>query len=146
MTGGTVDILIVEDNDSERESIEEALRRVHPHIRIASVRDGKTALDFIFCSGPYTHRTHAQIPRLVLLDLYLPGTTGYDVLKALRTRRETQWLPVVVFSDSCKPGDVVRSYRYGANSYISKPVGFDDFAEAVEEIGRYWLAHNRVAV
>lgn len=145
MPNSAVDVLIIEDNGSERESIEESLRHALPNTRLTALGDGTSALDFLFCQGCYADRPRGNVPKLILLDLRLPGMNGHEVLKNVRARRETELVPVVVFSDSTNPRDVAKSYQSGANSYVSKPVGFGEFAKAVEDIAQYWLERNRAA-
>lgn len=145
---GLVDILVVEDDDSQRASIVEALQASIPDVVVVAARDGPGALDFLFRRGAWTGRREAEPPRLILLDLALPGVDGFSVLDQIRSLGGGDALaftPVVVFSDSQASVDVARSYRCGANSYIIKPLCFPDFRALVEAIGRYWLVHNRTS-
>ena len=141
-----VDILVVEDGESERNSIVEALQAALPDICIVAVHDGTAALDFLFARGGWADRAGEDPPRLILLDLSLPGTDGFSVLCQIRSLDADNALtltPVVIFSDSQNPDDITKSYRCGANSYIMKPLSFPDFQAMVKSIGQYWMTHNR---
>ncbi len=145
----TVDILVVEDNDSERTSIVEALIDSIRSVRVLAVRSGAEALDFLFARGAWTTRVGLPPPRLILLDLEMPGVDGISVLGQIRSIEPQDALtltPVVIFSSSNSAEDVETSYRCGANSYIIKPLSFPDFQAVVERVGLYWMAHNRVMV
>jgi two-component system, response regulator len=141
-----VDILVVEDNDEERACIVEALKATVENVQVAAVHDGKQALDFLFAHGKYTDRAAADCPRLIMLDMQLPGADGYAVLgliRSLEPQGAQALIPVVIFSDSEAAVDITRGYRCGANSYITKPVRYPDFLAVVESIGRYWMTHNK---
>jgi len=141
-----VDILVVEDNDSERASIVESLQGSIHDVSVVAVNDGAEALDFLFSRGAWTDRDGADPPRLILLDLALPGSDGFSVLGQIRSLDAVDALtltPVVIFTDSQAAGDVTRSYRCGANSYIIKPMSFPDFQAVVETVGQYWMRHNK---
>lgn len=143
---GQVDILVVEDNDSERASILESLRDSIDDVQVVAVHDAKEALDFLFARGDWTDRVGADSPKLILLDLELPGSDGFSVLGQIRSLDEENALtltPVVIFTDSKAASDVARSYRCGANSYIMKPLSFPDFQAVVKTVGQYWMMHNR---
>ncbi len=142
----SVDILVVEDNDSERASIVLALQNSIPDAVVMSVRDGADALDFLFSRGDWTDRVGDEPPRLILLDLEMPGSDGCSVLGQIRSLEDEDALtvaPVVVFSNSHAPGDIAKSYRCGANSYIIKPLSFPDFKTVVETVGNYWMKQNK---
>jgi two-component system response regulator len=149
MTNGKpTDILVVEDNDSERASIVAALQAAIPDVEVVAVHNGNDALDFLFARGAWADRVDEDPPRLVLLDLELPGTSGFSVLGQIRSIEPQDALtltPVVIFSDSKATGDITKSYRCGANSYIMKPLSFADFQTVVETVGKYWMAHNRTS-
>ena len=141
-----VDILVVEDNDSERASIVESLQASIHDVSVVAVSDGAEALDFLFSRGAWTDRDGADPPRLILLDLALPGSDGFSILGQIRSSETEDALtltPVVIFTDSETAGDITRSYRCGANSYILKPLSFPDFQAVVETVGQYWMMHNR---
>ena len=149
-TGGdeSIDILVLEDNDNERRSIVAALENAIPEVRIASTSNGEDALDFLFARGAFTAREGEDPPKLILMDLEMPGTNGFSVLAQIRSFEPEVALtlaPVVIFSDSQSAGDIRESYRCGANSYIMKPLSFPDFQAVVEAVGQYWMAHNRAS-
>jgi two-component system response regulator len=138
-----VEILLVEDNpdDLEMELLTLREMKVANHVQIA--RDGVEALDFIFCRGPYAGRKIENSPKVVLLDLKLPKVDGLEVLRAIKDDPRTQSIPVVVLTSSKEQSDVVESYKLGVNSYIVKPVDFEQFAEAIKKLGLYWLLLNQ---
>ncbi len=143
-----VDILVVEDNDSQRTSIVRALEDCIPDVLVVAVRDGAEALDFLFSRGAWTDRVGEDPPKLILLDLELPGSDGFSVLGQIRAIEPQDGLtlaPVVIFTDSQAAGDITESYRCGANSYIIKPLSFPDFKAIVETVGQYWMTHNRTS-
>ncbi len=143
MHDNDVQLLIVEDNASDLELALRALKEHHLCNNIAVARDGAEALEFIFCEGQYADRRIDAQPRVVLLDLKLPLVDGMDVLRRIRGDARTQCTPVVVMTASAQERDVAESYRLGVNSYIVKPVNFDQFAEAMKVVGMYWLMLNR---
>ncbi len=108
------------------------------------VKDGAEALDFIYAMGAYADRAGKCIPKVVLLDLRLPKVDGIEVLRKIKSDERTRTIPVVVLTSSKEDRDVTESYRLGVNSYISKPVEFEEFAKTVAELGFYWLMTNRV--
>lgn len=138
-----VEILLVEDNPQDLELAQRALRKANLTNRIEVARDGAEALEFIFCEGRYEARKIEDIPRVILLDLKLPKVDGLEVLKRLKGDPRTRAIPVVVLTSSKEQNDVVESYRLGVNSYIVKPVNFERFAEAVQQLGLYWLLLNQ---
>ncbi len=138
-----VEILLVEDNPQDLELAQRALRKANLTNRIEVARDGAEALEFIFCEGRYAARKIEAMPRVILLDLKLPKVDGLEVLKRIKTDPRTSAIPVVVLTSSKEQNDVVESYRLGVNSYIVKPVNFERFAEAVQQLGLYWLLLNQ---
>lgn len=138
-----VEILLVEDNPDDLELCLRALRKANLGNHIHVARDGAEALDFIFCEGPYATRHIEDIPKVILLDLKLPKVDGFEVLQRLKADVRTSRIPVVMMTSSKEQKDVVESYRLGVNSYIVKPVNFESFAKAVEELGYYWLLLNQ---
>jgi len=143
-----VDILVVEDNDNERDSIVAALQETIPYVQIVAVHDGEEALDFLFARGVYENRAGEDAPTMILLDLSMPGSDGFAVLGQIRSleRQDSLTLtPVIMFTDSQDNADIKESYRCGANSYVIKPVNFSDFRSAVEKIGQYWMNYNQVS-
>lgn len=133
-------ILLVEDAPSDAELIVQALGADGLHVTV--VRDGVEALDYLFCRGPYAGREPDQRPTLVLLDIKLPRLDGFEVLQALRADPTTCVLPVVMLTSSIVERDVARCYRLGANSYVQKPVHFDEFRTTIGALGAYWLSVN----
>lgn len=138
-----VDILLVEDNQDDVELTLHALRRERLANRIFVVRDGEEALDFLFCSGSYADRSFDHPPRLTLLDLKLPRVNGMEVLQRVKADERTKNTPVVVLTSSKEERDLVKSYNLGANSYIQKPVDFDQFRDTVKSVGLYWMVINQ---
>lgn len=138
-----VEILLVEDSLEDLELTQRALRNANLGNRIQIARDGAEALDFIFCEGPYEQRKIQDTPRLILLDLKLPKVDGLEVLERIKTDPRTKHIPVVVLTSSKEQVDVVKSYQLGVNSYIVKPVNFEGFNAAVQELGMYWLLLNQ---
>ena len=141
-----VEILLVEDNPSDAELALYALKKHNLANHIQVVRDGAEALDFIFCSGDYAGRRMEDSPKVVLLDLKLPKVDGLEVLRRIKTDPRTQTLPVVALTSSREERDIVESYRLGVNSYIVKPVDFEQFTEAVRQLGLYWVLLNQAPV
>jgi two-component system response regulator len=135
-------ILLVEDNDDDVHLTVRALRRNKILNRVVVAGDGAEALDYLFGTGTHAGRDPAEMPQVVLLDLNLPKVSGLQVLERVRADERTRLLPVVVLTTSNEEVDVVRSYRLGANSYIRKPVDFEQFAEAVRQLCMYWLVLN----
>lgn len=139
----SVEILVVEDNETDLEMTLRVLRRNSLTERLHAVRDGQEALDYLFARGEYSGRNgHAQ-PRVILLDLKLPKVDGLDVLRILKSDPSTQSIPVVILTSSAEERDRVESYRLGVNSYIVKPVEYDGFVRAITEVGLYWLLLNK---
>ena len=137
-------ILVVEDNRRDEALTLRALKKSNVVNDVVVVRDGVEALDYIFGTGPYEARDTSRLPQMVLLDLKLPKVDGLEVLKKLRSEERTRRLPVVVFTSSSEEEDMVKSYNLGANSYVRKPVEFDQFLEATKQLGIYWLLLNEV--
>jgi CheY-like chemotaxis protein len=138
-----VEILLVEDSPNDVELALHALRKHNLANRIHVARDGQEALDFLFAEGPYAGRNADDVPKVILLDLKLPKVDGLDVLRAIKEDRRTRGIPVVVLTASREERDVVESYELGVNSYIVKPVDFEQFSEAVRQLGYYWLLLNQ---
>jgi two-component system response regulator len=135
-------ILLVEDNPDDEALTLLALRKNDIPNEVVVAHDGAEALDYLFGTGAWAGRDTRRQPQLVLLDLKLPRVDGLEVLRRLRGDERTRRQPVVVLTTSKEERDVAQSYECGANSYIRKPVSFDEFMEAVRELGRYWLALN----
>ncbi len=138
------DILLVEDNPDDIELTRIAFAEAGLDSRLEVVRDGAEALDYLFARGVWAGRDPNKLPSIVLLDLNLPKLDGREVLQAIRASEATRNLPVVVLTTSAEPFDVDASYAMGANSYIRKPVDFEQFVWAVKQVGLYWLVLNRV--
>jgi two-component system, response regulator len=143
MYSDAVEILLVEDNPSDLEVALRALKEQNLCNNVQVARDGEEALDFIFCQGPFAGRRPDELPRVILLDLKLPLIDGMEVLRQIRADARTRHVPVVVLTSSTEDRDVVESYALGVNSYIAKPVDFDQFKDAMQMIGMYWLMLNR---
>lgn len=143
MTETAVEILLVEDNPSDVELTLHSLRSTKLSNHIEVVRDGAEALEFIFCTGTYAHRNVNHDLKLVLLDLKLPKVDGLEVLKCVKSDPRTERIPVVVLTSSREERDIIESYQLGVNSYIVKPVDFEQFTEAVQQLGIYWLLLNQ---
>lgn len=135
-------ILIVEDNPDDEELTIRALKKNNIGNRLVVVRDGAEALDFLFCTGAYSNRDPLDLPQTILLDLKLPKVDGLEVLKHIRADQRTSLLPVVILTSSNEERDLLQSYRNGANSYVRKPVDFNEFLEAARQLGLYWLILN----
>lgn len=135
-------ILLVEDNPDHEALTLRALRKAGLANPVVVARDGAEALDYLFGTGAYAGRDTSDFPQTVLLDLKLPKIDGLDVLQKLRSDERTKLIPVVVLTSSDEEKDLVTSYKYGANSYIRKPVDFVQFVEATRQLGLYWLVLN----
>ena len=136
------DILLVEDNPDDVELTRLAFDEAKIANQLAVVSDGAEALDYLFARGRFADRDPADLPSLVLLDLNLPKVDGREVLQAIRANEATRSLPVVVLTTSTEPFDVEATYALGVNSYIQKPVDFEQFVWAVKQVGLYWLVLN----
>jgi len=135
----------VEDNPNDEALTLRALQRHNIRNQVVVVRDGAEALDWLFGRGAYANRDVTLQPQLVLLDLKLPKLSGLEVLRAVRDDPRTKRLPVVLLTSSSEERDVTAGYDYGVNSYVKKPVEFGEFAEAVRQLGLYWLVLNEAA-
>jgi CheY-like chemotaxis protein len=138
-----LEILLVEDNLTDAELTMRALKRKNLANKLVWVKDGEEALDFIYARGQFANRNPEDLPRLILLDLRMPKVDGLEVLKDIKANEKTRKIPVVVLTSSQEDQDVVESYKLGVNSYVSKPVEFDDFLEAVSTLGLYWMLINK---
>ena len=138
-----VEILLAEDNPADAEMTLRALRRNNLANKVHWVKDGEQALEYMFRSGAYAGRDPSSVPKLVMLDIKMPKIDGIEVLRRLKASDETRTIPVVVMTSSNEERDVIESYRLGVNSYIVKPVQFEQFLETVAKIGLYWVITNR---
>lgn len=143
MIGEPIEILLVEDNPYDAELALTALARSHLRNRIQVARDGAEALDFLFCTGQHADRRLEEGPKLVLLDLKLPKVDGIEVLRRIKSDPRTRPIPVVALTSSREDRDLAACYEAGVNSYIVKPVDFEQFVEAVRQVGLYWLVVNQ---
>jgi two-component system response regulator len=143
MTDDGVEILLVEDNPSDVRLTLHALGEQKVAARVQVARDGAEALDFLFGTGAFAGAQARCRPKLILLDLKLPLVDGAEVLRRLKADPRTQTIPVVVLTTSREDRDIAESYRLGVNSYVVKPVDFDQFAEAMRQISLYWLLLNQ---
>ena len=135
-------ILLVEDNPDDEALTIRALRKNNIGNRLVVAHDGEEALDFLFCTGADASRDPCDMPQVILLDLKLPKIDGLEVLRRVRADERTKLLPVVILTSSKEEQDLLNSYGNGANSYVRKPVNFDQFVEAVHQLGLYWLVLN----
>jgi len=143
---GPVDILVVEDSDHQRESIVTSLQEAIPGVQVVAVGDGQDAMDFLLARGKWADRTGEDPPKLILLDLEMPGVDGFSILAQLRSLEAGDSLtlaPVVIFTDNHAKSNIARSYRCGANSYIMKPLSFPDFKSVINTVGKYWVTLNK---
>jgi two-component system, response regulator len=135
-------ILLVEDNPDDVTLTERALKKSHILNKLIVAKDGVEALDYLFSTGSWAGRDMNNMPEIVLLDLKLPKIDGLEVLKRIRANVLTKLLPVVILTSSKEEKDLIDGYSMGANSYIRKPVNFNQFADAVRQLGLYWLVLN----
>jgi CheY-like chemotaxis protein len=135
-------LLLVEDSPDDRDLALHALRRENLANSIFVARDGEEALDFIFCRGTFENRSSDHPPKLILLDLKLPKINGIEVLRQVKSDPHTKSIPVVILTSSKEERDLVDGYNLGANSYIQKPVDFEQFRKVVKTVGLYWLVVN----
>jgi two-component system response regulator len=135
-------ILLVEDNPDDVELTIRAFKKSNIGNKVVVAKDGVEALDFLFGTGVHTGRDVKELPVVILLDLKLPKIDGMEVLKRIRQNESTRLLPVVILTSSAEDKDKINGYTLGCNSYVRKPVNFDQFAEAIKNLGLYWLIWN----
>lgn len=138
-----VEILLIEDSPEDAELTIRVLQGQNLANRLVWVKNGALGLDFLFCRGAYAGRNVIEAPRLVLLDLSLPKISGLEVLQQLKADPRTRKIPIVVLSSSTQDKDILRTYDLGVNSYVTKPVHFEEFATAVTQLGLYWMLINK---
>lgn len=138
------DILLVEDNASDASLTIMALKEKHLANNIVHVRDGQEALDYIFAEGAFSGRNAEDLPSVILLDLKMPKVTGIEVLQKIKSDERFKTIPVVVFSSSQEDPDVKTCYELGVNSYIVKPLEFEEFMKVASELGLYWMLINHL--
>ena len=143
MSNNEVELLLVEDDPNDVEMTLLALRKHKLANKIHVVRDGEEALDFLFSRGTYAHRSANGLPKVILLDLKLLKVNGLEVLKAVKSDPHTRAVPVVVMTSSREQRDMVEGCRLGVNSYIQKPIDFDQFQTIIKDLGYYWLVVNQ---
>jgi two-component system, response regulator len=139
----SIEILLVEDNPNDVELALHALKKNRVSNSIHIARDGAEALDFIFGTGAFEGRNIEDTPKMILLDLKLPKVDGIDVLRRIKSDPRTQMIPVVVMTSSSEERDILDTYQLGVNSYIVKPVDFEQFTQVVQQLGYYWLLLNQ---
>ena len=138
-----MEILLIEDNLSDAELTIRALQKHKIANNIIHLKDGSEALDFLFAKGDFINREAKKVPRVILLDIKMPRVDGIEVLRQVRANDETRLIPVVIMTSSIEEQDIVKSYELGVNSFVVKPVNFNDFAKAVSELGLYWILTNQ---
>lgn len=139
-----VEILLVEDNPNDAELTLRALKKNNLANRVMHAKDGAEALEFLFAEGVYAGRSVEKTPKVILLDLKLPKVNGIEVLERIKGDERTKNIPVVVLTSSREDSDLTRCYELGVNSYIVKPVEFENFIKAISDLGFYWLLLNQI--
>jgi CheY-like chemotaxis protein len=142
MNGDTISVLLVEDDPKDAKLTAQALQSGNVSIQIDLVRDGEQALDYLFCREDYNQRSFDHPPQLILLDLKLPKVDGLQVLREIKQRAETRAIPVVALTSSREERDMVTCYELGVNSYVQKPMEFDQFCDTIRALGLYWTKLN----
>jgi two-component system, response regulator len=140
--GNEIEILLVEDNPHDAELMVRSLKKNHLANKLFVVEDGEEALDFIFCRGKYSGRDCSMPPKVIFLDLKLPKVDGLEVLKQVKSNEQSRKIPVIIVTSSKEDPDIDAAYNLGANSYVVKPVEFDNFAKTMNQLGLYWVVVN----
>jgi len=143
METNNIDIVLVEDNPDDAELTIRALKKNKIPSNILHLKDGAEALEFMFCTGKYADRNADSRPKVILLDLNMPKVSGIEVLRRIKADEKTKPVPVIILTSSKESPDVQTCYTLGANSYIVKPVGYENFTEAITELGLYWMLLNQ---
>jgi two-component system response regulator len=143
-TEDIVEILLIEDNPDDAALTVRALKKHNLANRLTHLKDGVEALEFIYGTGAFAGRNISQTPKVILLDLKMPKVNGIEVLTKLKSDPVTRAIPVVVLTSSAEDPDIKKCYELGANSYIVKPVEFDNFTKKISELGMYWMVLNKV--
>ncbi|HWC53004.1 MAG TPA: response regulator [Chitinophagaceae bacterium] len=143
MNNNEIEIVLVEDNMDDAEMTIRALKKVNLANKLIHLEDGQEALDFLFAQGKFFGRELTNKPKVILLDIKMPKVDGIEVLRKIKSAESTRSIPVVIMTSSAEDNDIITSYDLGVNSYIVKPVHFENFAKAVSELGLYWLLTNR---
>jgi two-component system, response regulator len=135
-------ILLVEDNEDDIELTLRAIKKSNILNKVSVVRDGQEALDYLYCKGNFINRDPLDFPALILLDLQMPKLNGIEVLKNIRANKKLRLIPVVVLTSSKEEKDLLDGYTFGTNSYIQKPVDFNQFLDVAQQLGLYWMLLN----
>ncbi len=143
MENNNVEILLIEDNKNDAELAIRAFRKANLNNHLIHLKNGVEALEFLFGTGKFDGRDISKKPKVILLDLKMPKLNGLEVLAQIKANEQTKAIPVVVLTSSKEHPDIKRAYALGANSYIVKPVEFDDFSKVVTDLGFYWLLKNQ---
>ena len=138
-----IEILLIEDNMNDAELTIRALKKNNLANKLVHLKDGAEAIDFIFAEGNYSGRKVENVPKVILLDLKMPKVNGIEVLKKIKADERTKKIPIVVLTSSKEDPDIQECYRLGVNSYVVKPVQFEQFVKAVSELGLYWIILNQ---
>ena len=136
------DIILVEDNPNDAELMVHSLKKNHLANKLIVLEDGEQALNYIFCRGQYAKRDSDELPKVIFLDLKLPKVNGLEVLEQVKSNDKTKQIPIVIVTSSKEDPDIEAAYRLGANSYVVKPVDFEQFKETINQLGLYWLVIN----
>jgi len=138
-----IEILLIEDNMNDAELTIRALKKNNLANKLVHLKDGAEAIDFIFAEGNYSSRKIENVPKVILLDLKMPKVNGIEVLKKIKADERTKKIPVVILTSSKEDPDIQECYRLGVNSYVVKPVQFEEFVKSVSELGLYWMILNQ---
>lgn len=143
MSNEEIEILLVEDSKEDAALVIRALKKRNLANKLVHLRDGVEALDFIYGTGAYEGQKTSSLPKVILLDLKMPRLNGMDVLRKIKSDPETKTIPVVILTSSAEDPDIKTAYELGANSYIVKPVEFDNFSQVIRDLGMYWVVLNK---